>query len=454
MNQTLLALQNLARYKVVTALLLCLLVGLSPALASESTVSPSATDYNAQVATAWFDLQLKLVRETPGFSPPVASRAFGYTGVTLYEAIVPGMPDYQSLAGQLNELTKLPRPVEGITYHWATVANSALATITGYLFPTASDENLAAIDTLYSRFSDKFADEVNEYIFSRSVTQGRVVADAIYIWSLTDGGHEGYIRNFPQDFVPPTGEGLWVPTPRTGGEPQAALQPYWGNNRSFVLNFDEECQSPPHPDYSEDRQSIFYREVLEVYETAQNLTPEEIEIALFWADDPGQTSTPPGHSISILTQILRQEDASLSFAAEAYARMGIAVADAFIGCWQAKYIYNLVRPVTYIQQWMDGDWMPIVNTPPFPEYPSGHSVQSGAASVVFSGLFGENYSFTDHTHDRLDMARRSFVSFTQMAEEAAISRLYGGIHYHFAIELGLEQGWCIGEQVNALRLRR
>lgn len=427
-----------------------LLLMLSIGIAGTTVKSESAIDYPAEVAIAWLDLQLELVQQTPGFSPPVASRAFGYTGVTLYESIVPGMPDYQSLAGQLNELTELPQPVEGITYHWPTVANSALATITRHLFPTASDDNQAAIDALYNQLADEFAAEVGAEIFSRSVTQGRVVADAIFIWSLTDGGHEGFRRNFPADFVPPAGDGLWIPTPRTNGDPQPALQPYWGNNRPFVLNFDEECQSPPHPDYSEDQLSVFYQEVLEVYETTQNLTPEQLEIALFWADDPGQTATPPGHSISILTQLLRQEGASLAFAAEGYARMGVAVADAFIGCWKAKYIYNLVRPVTIIQQWLDADWMPVVNTPPFPEYPSGHSVQSGAAAVVFRGLFGEEYAFTDHTHGGLGMAPRSFVSFSQMASETAISRLYGGIHYRFAIELGLEQGKCIGERVNAL----
>jgi hypothetical protein len=189
---------------------------------------------------------------------------------------------------------------------------------------------------------------------------------------------------------------------------------------------------------------------MEVYQTSQNLTQEQTDIALFWADDPGRTATPPGHSIAVLTQILEQENATLALSAEAYARVGIAVTDAFIGCWHAKYTYNLVRPVTYIQQLTVESWMPLVNTPPFPEYPSGHSVQTGAAAVVLAGMFGEEYSFTDHTHDTLGLAARSFASFTEMANEAALSRLYGGIHYRAAIELGLEQGTCIGERVNSL----
>ena len=146
--------------------------------------------------------------------------------------------------------------------------------------------------------------------------------------------------------------------------------------------------------------------------------------------------------------------ASLAFAAEAYARVGIAVSDAFIGCWHAKYVYNLVRPVTYIRAEIDESWMPIINTPPFPEYPSGHSVQSAAAAAVLSALFGDAYTFTDHSHDDLNLQARRFTSFSSMAQEAALSRMYAGIHYRSAIEQGLIQGRCIGEQVNALNFRR
>ncbi len=427
----------------------CLLILVTTVLPAHAQVAGATADtFDADVATAWFNLQLELIKTTPGFSPPVASRAFGYLGVTLYEAIVPGMPGYQSLAGQLNALAVLPQPAPGADYHWPTVANSALATATRELFANASEENLAAIDALYERLAAEF--ELDADVFSRSVRHGHDVATAVYTWSMTDGAHEGYLYTFPSDYVPPSGSGFWIPTPRVNGDPQPALQPYWGNNRPFVLDSGDTCMPPAPPAYSEDPASAFYVEAMEVYETTQNLTAEQEEIAVFWADNPGETATPPGHSISILTQILTQEDATLDFAAEAYARLGIAVADAFIGCWYAKYEYNLLRPVTYIQQVMDEAWMPPLNTPPFPEYPSGHSVQSGAAAVVLAGLFGEAYSFTDHTHDEMGLAPRSFNSFAEAAEEAAISRLYGGIHYRAAIELGVEQGSCIGEQVNAL----
>lgn len=424
---------------------------------SVGTQSAQADEANLQadgeVAMAWFDLQLKLVKETPGFSPPVAARALGYSGVTLYEAVVNGMPDYQSLAGQLNKLKAIPQPPADLVYHWPTVANRALATITKQLFPTATPENLAAIDELYAWYAREFAGEVDAETFNRSDIRGRVVANAIYIWSMRDGGHKGFARNFPADYVPPTGAGLWIATPRVEGDPQPALQPYWGNNRPFALKAGDECAPPAPLAYSEDPESPFYAEALEVYETVNNLGPEEAEIAAFWSDDPGATATPGGHSISILTQVLRQEQAGLELAAEAYARMGIALADAFIGCWNIKFEHNLLRPVTYIQHLMDADWMPVLNTPPFPEYPSGHSVQSGAAAAVLTQLFGENYAFVDYTHEDRGFAPRSFDSFDAFAQEAAISRLYGGIHYRMAIDLGVEQGACIGARVNALAFR-
>jgi hypothetical protein len=178
-----------------------------------------------------------------------------------------------------------------------------------------------------------------------------------------------------------------------------------------------------------------------------------LAIALYWADDPGLTGTPPGHSLSILSQVLVQQGSALGVAAEAYARVGLAVADAFIACWWTKYEYNLLRPITYVHEVLaDPAWITPVNTPPFPEYTSGHSVQSAATAQVLTGLFGE-MTFTDHTHGELGLAPRTFTSFFAYAEEAAISRLYGGIHFRSAIELGIEQGKCIGERVNALQFR-
>jgi PAP2 superfamily len=283
-------------------------------------------------------------------------------------------------------------------------------------------------------------------VVERSNRRGVEVAAAVLEWAKGDGGHEGYLRNFPASYVPPVGPGLWVPTP-PGFLP--ALQPFWGRNRCLALEGAADCPPGAHPPYPGSR---FHAEALEVYETVNALTPEQETIARFWSDDPGATATPPGHSVSIATQVLRREGASLAAAAETYAKVGIAVCDAFVACWHQKFVYNLLRPVTYLRR-LDPDWLPVLVTPPFPEYPSGHSVQSGAAYQVLTDLFGDNYSFLDDTHNARGFAPRGFGSFLEAAAEAAISRLYGGIHFRAAIERGLVQGRCIGQAVSALPLR-
>ncbi len=203
-----------------------------------------------------------------------------------------------------------------------------------------------------------------------------------------------------------------------------------GPNPEITLNVtDEVYRSAPPTAYSEDPSSVFFAEAREVYDAVNNRTPEQEAIALFWSDDPGVTATPPGHSISIATQVLRLQRASLMTAAETYAKVGMATADALIACWHAKYRYNLLRPVTYIRSLIDGDWLPLLNTPPFPEHTSGHAVQSGAAFQVLADLFGDRYSFDDHTYDERSLAPRHFDAFSDCAREAAISRLYGGIHF-------------------------
>jgi hypothetical protein len=443
--------------KHVRLCILFLLLG-SLAACQQMMIPPKLTSqFPAEVATSWFELQLKLIKETPGCTPPVASRALGYSSVALYESVVDGMPEYQSLVGQLNGLTSLPQPEAGQAHYWAAVANSALATILRSLYPTATPDNLAAIDALEQKYAKQYEAEAGAEVFNCSVAYGQALAAAIFEWSKTDGGHEGYSKNFPERFTPPGGLGLWVPTaPNYQAIP---LQPYWGQNRPFVIQSGEECTPAAPTEYSEAPSSQFYAEGMEVYQTVKHLTPEQKEIALFWADDPGKTSTPPGHSVSIATQVLREKNATLALAAETYARVGLAVADAFIDCWNTKYIYNLIRPISYIQTVIDPTWnnpdiTDPVTTPPFPEYPSGHSVQSGAAATVLTALFGDNYRFTDNTHVERGLPARTFNSFFEAADEAAISRLYGGIHYRPAIESGLEQGQCIGEKVNALAWKK
>jgi hypothetical protein len=415
-------------------------LGLLGAPARAAARFPGAAEYGADVATAWCDRALALVRTTPGYSPPVASRAFGYAGVTLYEALLPGMPGFRSLG-----ILGVPVTGRNAAYNWAAVANAALASILRALFPTAPAAELAAVDALEAGLAQPGPGGV----LSRSAARGREAAAAVFEWSKSDGGHEGYLRNFAP-YSRPIDPGLWEPTPPAF---LPALQPFWGANRCFAIGEGASCPPGEHPAYSEDSASAFYAEAIEVYDAVNDLTPEQEAFALFWSDDPGATATPPGHSISITTQVLRREDASLARAAETYVKVGCAVADAFIACWHQKYAYNLLRPVTYLRRLVDAGWSSRLATPPFPEYPSGHSVQSGAAFQVLTDLFGDAYAFTDHTHDARGLAPRSFGSFSEAADEAAISRLYGGIHFRAAIENGVEQGKCIGRAVSALPLR-
>ena len=408
----------------------------------------SVSAFRADVASSWFRLVLLLVRDTPGFSPPVASRAFAYSGVALYEALLPGMRGYRTLAGQLPGLDPVPTAALG-AFHWPTVANSVLASLVRRLFPTAPAKRQADVDMLEQQLAREYRATVPIGVFTRSVARGREVARHMFAWSRTDGGDAAYLDNFPA-YEPPVGPGLWTPTP-PGFLP--ALQPYWGENRPFAVGADGGCRPPPPPAYSEDSSSAFYAEARDCYEVTTNLKSEHESIALFWSDDPGVTFTPPGHSISILTQVIDRDEHALDVAAEAYAKVGIAVADAFIVCWRTKYRYNLLRPITYIQRLVDPSWVPLLVTPPFPEYTSGHSVQSAAAAQVLTGMFGV-VPFTDHTHDARGLASRSFGSFFEAAREAARSRLFGGIHFASAIEQGLAQGRCVGRQVGRLRFRR
>lgn len=441
----------------IRALSLGLLVALLSLNLAFSAARPAqtASNYASDVAVAWFDLSMKLVRETPGFSPPVASRAYGYLGVTLYETVQPGMAGYQSLVGELNDLERLPKLGGPVNVHWPVAANAALASLTRRLFPNATPENLAVIDALEAHLNQQYKKEVDDATFWLSTVWGRSVARAVYIWSLSDGGHEGYGRNFSDDFIPATGAGLWISTPPAFAKP---LQPYWGDNRPFALSNNDACPAADPYEYSEDPASLFYAEALEVYQTGQGRTQEQTDIARFWADDAVRTATPPGHWISILNQVLVEEKATLDVAAEAYAKLGIAVADSFITCWRTKYQYNVLRPISYIQNVIDPTWnTPVISdpvgTPPFPEYTSGHSVQSAAAAAVLSSIFGDDYAFTDNTHASLGLPARSFASFEAAAGEAAISRLFGGIHYRAAIENGLEQGECVGARVLELPFR-
>lgn len=412
--------------------------------------STATSSYSADLAVEWFSLLYDVVK-SQGINPPMAARTYGYAGIALYESLVPGMPDHRSLAGQINALDSLPEPTSGQSHHWPTAANAALQTLLSSLVPSLSTDNQDAIDALAESFATSFAADVATDVTDRSVDFGNAIAAAILDYAASDGSD----LYDSADYVPPVGPGLWEPTPPAFA---AALLPYWGLVRPFFLLPAGECYAGSPPDFSTNPTSDFYAEADEVYtvtgDAGAALTDDQFDIAWFWGDGPTGTGTPPGHWVALTAQILTDEDRDLEDAAEAFARVGMAVHDAFVACWLTKYQENLVRPITYIQDNIDAAWDPLLPTPNFPEFTSGHSTQSGAATVVMQDFFGA-VAFEDRTHVEHNpnivallkdsSGLRSFSDFLAAADEAAISRLYGGIHYRSAIDLGVSQGRCIGE---------
>ena len=402
-------------------------------------------EYSSEVALKWMNMQLRVIRSTAGMPPATNSRLFGYSGVALYESVVPGMPAYRSLSGQLTSLSALPSTVPGFGYNWAVSANSALAFITKQFFPTTSTDNKASMDSLENALNNSYKTGVDPEMFDRSVAFGKAVAQSIFDWSTTDGSATVW-----PTYVLPTGPGIWVPTFPNFPAPST---PYWGRNRLFVTGSLDNSQPDLPPPYSTDPGSAYYKNMKEVYDISQNLTPEQEAIGLYYRDNPGYVSG--GHYLSILYQLLQKEQPSLDFTAVAFAQSGIAIADALIGCFQMKYkdvnggpVTTTERPITFIRGVMGfTTWNAKFNTPPHPDFPSGHSATAGAAEVMFTHLFGENYSFTNHTYDYLNMPPQLYSSFSDMASQIGISRVYAGIHTRYACDAGRTEGRKIAQNI-------
>ncbi|CAM8631615.1 PAP2_haloperoxidase domain containing protein [Comamonadaceae bacterium] len=454
---------NLSRFSsglLTVAAAACLTGAALPASAQPETpvAAKPASAFSSGVAYDWYALTLQLIQQTPGFSPPVAARAMAYISLSLYESVVPGMPGYQSLAGQLNDLSSLPWAQPDEPLHWPTVANASMATMVRMMFPTATAENKARIDLLERSLPLKYTQDfdpntITADITNRSETFGKLMAMAIMTWARTDGGHEawGPVRRSRAIYVPPSGTGKWTATPPAFAAP---LLPYWGQNRPFVMKTAAECPALPPPTYSEDQGSAFYKDGMEVYQIAKTVTQEQRQFALYWADDAGKTPTPAGHWTFITNDLLRARKADLGTAAETFARLNMAMSDSFVAAWATKYSLNVLRPVTYIQLVIDSNWAPtLLPTPPFPDHPSGHAVQSSSAQAVLSKVFGANTEFVDNTHNDRGWGPRTFKSFKAAADEAAMSRVYGGIHYRFSSEGGKPQGLCVANKVLALKFK-
>jgi membrane-associated phospholipid phosphatase len=334
----------------------------------------------------------------------------------------------------------------------AAVLHGALALAVADCFGNTGPTGQRALQIMTDRLGSAVAAGPDPAVAAAGLAHGRAVAAHVLEWAAADGGAEIANMGFPADWPAPARPSQWVPTTVLVRLQQTPLLPGWGTNRAFALPSADACALPAPPAYSEAPGSAFHAEAMEVVAVSRALTDEQKLIARFWSDDPMLSPTPPGHWVSIAMDILQDQGAPAVRRAEVLALVSIAVADAFIACWQAKYAHDLLRPVTYIRRVIDPKWEPLLITPPFPEYPSGHSTQSGAAAGVLAQLFGDSFAFTDRTHVDEGLGERSFASFAAAAEEAALSRLYGGIHFRSGVARGLDQGACVAGHVNALRL--
>lgn len=397
---------------------------------------------NSDLVKDWIGLQLKLIKNTTGVTHVAYSRHFSYTGIALYESLVNGDKNYPSIAGRLNGTIVLPAEQKGKPYFRPSAGNAAIADMLRFFY-SAKPANIQSIDSLEQVYASVYQAENKNADLSSSIQFGKQVAAAIIDWSKTDGAANA---NIPYT---PLGEGYWEPTPSTFA---AANVPGWGNNRTILPGSITNTIPGAPLSFSKDAGTPFYNMVKEVYDISQTLTNEQKAIANFWDDAPnGSNVTAFGHWFSILKQVLEKDNTSLMKAADAYMRLGITMNESTISCWKSKYTYNQLRPVTYIRKYMGySDWNSIISTPPHPEYSAAHATISASAAYALESVFGNNFSFTDHTYDAIGMNARTFTNFEAAGDEAGISRLYGGIHYRPSIETGKIQGRKVGENVKNL----
>ncbi|MBT8206027.1 MAG: vanadium-dependent haloperoxidase [Eudoraea sp.] len=387
------------------------------------------------------------------FSPPVASRIYAYPNIAAYEIMALHNEEYNSLAGQARELTPIPEPEAGKAVNYPLAALIAHMDVSRRLI-FSEDKIKMFRDSLYGIWESQ-----NKKEFNAAKEYGLTVAEHIAAWMDKDNYKQ--TRTMPKFTVDTDDPSRWQPTPPAYMD---GIEPHWNKIRPFVIDSAGQFKPTPPPPFSMEAGTAFYDEVKEVYDISNEITEkgdasEEIEIAQFWDCNPyvsvtrghlmfaTKKITPGAHWIGIVKIATRKTNSNFDDTLYAYTKTSIAIADAFISCWDEKYRSNLIRPETLINEHFDDSWKPVLQTPPFPEYTSGHSVVSGAAAIALTDIFGDNFAFDDDTEIRYGLPVRSFNSFNEAADEAAISRMYGGIHYRTAVEIGVKQGRDLGKFV-------
>jgi hypothetical protein len=403
-----------------------------------STFAISGVAQTSSLLPDWMELHSKMVRQAKGISHVAYSRHFAYTAIACYESVVGGNTSYIPIANQLNGSPVMPARPGGEVY-WPAALNAAYADMLRHFYSSFGNCK-ATIDSM---------EEDKRYQFTRlgassgdldkSAQYGRAISAAVLKWAGGDGSE----MNNKKQYAPSKGDGVWIPNP-------TAAAPFWYENRSMTKDlFSVYLLTPPV--YSGEKATDFYKMANEVYSVSKEGDTEKKAIALFWDDSPnGQYMTVFGHWTSILSQLIRKHNFSMMKAAEAYARMTIAMYDACLLVWKGKYQYNVVRPITYIQQHINKQWTPLISTPTHPEFPAAHATLSNAAAIALCVSFGENCSVIDNSYMDIGMKERSFLTLQDAAREAGMSRLYGGIHYRYSIEQGLLLGGAAAKHADAM----
>jgi hypothetical protein len=393
--------------------------------------------FSSDVVVSWLNMQLQMVKVPlpAGTAGQATDRCQAYCGIALYESVVPGMPAYQSLSGQLTDFPEMPSTEPGKAYHWAASANAALAEMNRRLFPATAIANKTAMTNLENSFQATFGTETDAATLQRSIAFGKEVATRVYNWAATDGS-----ANINPPYVPPVGPGLWIPTSTS-----PIVNPYAYQLRLLVPGSADNTTLEPPPAFSTVPGSPFYNMVKEVYDASLSLTPEQKALADYFKDVPGYT--PGGTYLALMTQALDITKPTLDMAALTYVKVGLATRDASIVLFTNKYHFNLIRPVTYIRAYIDPTWSTYIPTPNHPEFPSGHSTSGGAILTMMSKIFGEDFHITLHTYDYLNYPSRSYTSFTQLSNDISDSRFYGGLHYRATLAKSIEQGKKVAENI-------
>ncbi|PKB44352.1 PAP2 superfamily protein [Cellulophaga sp. RHA19] len=385
------------------------------------------------------------------FSPPVASRIYMYPNVAAYEIITQNNTKYSSLTTKIKSLQPIPKATKDV--------NLEVAALVAYIDVS---KELIFKDNIITTYADSLFtswEKTNTTEFTVSKAYGLKVANRVKDWLHKDNYKE--TRSFAGYEVTTDNPGRWQPTPPAYMD---GIEPHWNKIRPMVLDSASQFKPIRHPEFSMDPESTFYKELQEVYTVTNEIrkngdTSEEVEIAKFWDCNPYVSTskghlmiatkkiTPGAHWIGITKIACKQQKLDFTAAVHANTITSIGIFDAFISCWDEKYRSNLIRPETLINNTIDKEWTPLLQTPPFPEYTSGHSVVSGASATILTQLFGDNFSFSDDTETPYGLPVRKFSSFNNAAKEAAVSRLYGGIHYRAAIDNGVVQGQNVGKHI-------